>query len=471
MKKYLSIAAAMATALLLAACGSGNAQTTAAVTETDAPETTAAEAVSEETTTQEETTTEAEEEINWDDDSISYVYGTATLSFAEFYSGDVSSTDSYDVISSATNSKYSIMGNIASDFVDEVTNAEGYHITGVKNVAVAVPEDSVEDYMALNDTFVLSDAEPPQYKKTAIIDGEAVYSPTVFNVADTVTDADAVLETGSVWGDYLVKVTDPEGTTYLRNTREDEGFAIGSDIQGIILTTDSGLKVGMEYLQSIWVQPYEVSWNVSADNSHNTHIAEWDNMDELDKLTGETITEIMYIMPDSAYVYTFDGIYVKPIYSGDADVKAEFTEGSAQVKVEGIPADLENATVSVVMGTGRGKTTLADSAALENGTVTMINEDGSEAVYDPTQVYTVTVNSDNFAGLDAAIPASEMEKTQLSELIARAEEVLALNTDEGVKEHKEEAEELLKETEITSGDVQELISELTSHLSVYESGE
>ena len=470
MKKYLSVAVAIAAALLIAACGSDNAQTTASEQKTEQSETTIAETVSQETTTPEETSAEPEEEINWDDESISYVYGTATLTFAEFYSGDVSSTESYDVVSSATNSKYSIMGNIASDFKDEVTNAEGYHLTGVKNVSVAVPEDDVDAYLTINDTFVLSDEKPLQYKKTAIKDGEAIYSPTVFNVAETVTNASAVLETGSVWGDYLVKVTDPEGTSLLRNTREDEGFAINSEIQGIILTTDSGFKAGMEYLQSIWVQPYEVSWNISADNSHNVHIAEWDNLAELDKLTGETITEITYIMPDSAYVYTFSGIYVKPVYTKDAQIKAQFTEGSALVKVDGIPADLENATVSVVMGTGRGRSTLVSEAVLENGTVTMMNEDGSEAVYDPSQVYTVTVNSDNFASLNADIPASEAEISQLTGLISKAEQVLASNTDEGVKEHMEEAQELLKETEITSKEIQELISELNGHLSPYEEG-
>lgn len=465
MKKYLSIAIAAAMALSLAACGSSGstAETTEVeTTAAQAADTTAAETTEE--TTEEETT---EETYDWDDDSISYVFGTATLTFAEFYSGDVSSTDSYDVISSATNTKYSIMANIDSDFVDEVTNADGYHLTGVKNVAVAVPEESLEDYKAINDTFVESETEPAQYKKVAIKDGEVMYSPTYFNVADTVTDATAELMTGSVWGDYQINVTDPEGTVYLRNTREDEGFAINSNIQGIILTTDSGLKVGMEYLQSIWVQPYEVSWNTSEDNTHNVHIAEWDNMDELDKLTGETITEIMYIMPEAAYVYTFDGIYVKPIYSGTESISATFTEGSAQVAIDGIPDDLENVTVSVVMGTGRGKTTLANGVAVENGTVTMMNEDGSEAAYDPAQVYTVTINSDNFAGIEADIPISAAEVEQLTGLITQAEAVLAANDDEAVKEHMEEAAALIAKSDATSGDAQELISELTSHLSVY----
>lgn len=78
--------------------------------------------------------------------------------------------------------------------------------------------------------------------------GSPVYSATQFNVADTVTDATAELLTGTNWGDYQINVTGG-ATAHLRNTREDEGFDIGSEIQGIILETDSGLKVGAEHLR------------------------------------------------------------------------------------------------------------------------------------------------------------------------------------------------------------------------------
>ena len=197
-----------------------------------------------------------------------YVFGTATLTYAEFYSGDVSSVDSYDAVSSATTSKYGIMSNMSTDFVDEETNSDGYHILGVQNVNVAVPESELESYKAINPTFTESDAAPEQYKTVSISDGKAVYGATEWNVADTVTDATAELVTGSNWGDYQINVTDG-AAVHLRNTREDEGFDVGSNILGIILETESGLKVGMEHLQSIWVQPYEVSWNIPEDNSHN----------------------------------------------------------------------------------------------------------------------------------------------------------------------------------------------------------
>lgn len=152
------------------------------------------------------------------------------------------------------------MANMATDFVDETANADGYHITGVKNVNVAVPADKLDAYQAANDTFVVSEGEAPaQYKTVTMENGQPVYSATQFNIADTVTNATAEPQTGTNWGDYRINVTDG-ATVYLRNPREDEGFDIGGGIQGILLETDSGLIVGMEHLQSIWVQPYEVSF-------------------------------------------------------------------------------------------------------------------------------------------------------------------------------------------------------------------
>lgn len=202
---------------------------------------------------------------------------------------------------------------LPTDFVDAETNANGYHITGVKNVNIAVPADDYDKYVSINPTFTRIEGNAPaQYKTVKIESNKAVYSATKFNIADTVTDATATLLTGTNWGDYQINVTDGK-TVHLRNSR-DNNFDINADIQGIILETENGLKVGMEALQSIWVQTYEVSFNVIEDNSHNKHIVGYDNLAELSKLVGQNITQITYIMPDKTYVYKFDGIYVKPIF-------------------------------------------------------------------------------------------------------------------------------------------------------------
>ena len=225
------------------------------------------------------------------DPNTEYVFGTATLTYAEFYAGDVSSTDSYDAVSSATAKKYEIFPNMSTDFVDETSNAEGYNILGVKNVNVAVPADQAEEFAKINDSFAKAEEEPAQYKIVSVENGQAQYSATVFNITDTVTDATAELLTGTNWGDYQLNVVE-NSTKYIRSSREDEGLPIGTDIQGVILETKDGLKVGMEHLQSIWVMPYEISFNIEADNTHNQRV-KFDNLSELSKLEEKEIVSVI----------------------------------------------------------------------------------------------------------------------------------------------------------------------------------
>ena len=266
------------------------------------------------------------------------VYGAATLTYAEFYAGDVSSTDSIDVVTSATTGKSGTFTNTVSDFVDEATNKDGYHITGIANVNVAVPADQVEAYKAINPTFVEAAEAPAQYKPVTVEDGQAVYGATVFNIAATVTDADIEVITDSHWGDYQINILETS-TAYIRNTREDADFAVNSNVQGIIVETESGLKVGMEHLQSIWVQPYEISWNVSVDNSHNDELA-YDNIPELDKLMGEKVTKVTFINANDAYEYTFDGAYLPIKFVSSLAVEnARSADGKTNVTVTGLVDD------------------------------------------------------------------------------------------------------------------------------------
>ncbi|MBR2287467.1 MAG: hypothetical protein IJ865_04435 [Clostridia bacterium] len=274
------------------------------------------------------------------------VYGTATLTYAEYYAGDVSSVESIDTVSSATNGKSGTFPNVSTDFVDEATNAQGYHVLGLANVNVALPASQVEAYKAINPTFVETETVPAQYKPVSVENDQAVYGATVLNVVDTVSDAELEVVTDSHWGDYQVNVVE-NSTKYIRNSRSDEGFAVGSGIMGIVVETASGLKVGMEHLQSIWVQPWEISWNVTVDNTHNDELT-YDNLTELDKLMGETITKITFLNQDDAYVYTFDGAYL-PI-KFPSSLTADSTESaslSSTYTVVGLPEDyVQNYTVA-----------------------------------------------------------------------------------------------------------------------------
>lgn len=338
--------------------------------------------------------------------NITYTYGTAVLTYAEYYSGDVSSVESYDVVSSATKAKYSIMPNMNTDFVDETVNASGYHIVGVKNVSVAVNVDDVEAYKKINPTFVETGSEvPAQYKTVTISNEKAAYSKTVSNVIDTVRDAEAELLTGTNWGDYQINITDGE-KKYLRNTREEEGFAINSGIQGVILETKSGLKVGLEHLQSIWVQPYEVSFNVLSDNSHNTHIVGFDNLKELSKLERETVTKVTFIMPTETYIYEFDGIYIKPVYDG----KFTGTINKDSLKLSASDfSKLTNACIEIVYtaGSGRNAKKYMLFSGKADGAEYKLNLSEIQSLEETSGKYSAVIKSDDYADIAVAVSVQD----------------------------------------------------------------
>ncbi len=349
--------------------------------------------------------TQIEEEQTAKEAEPNYVYGTATLTYAEFYSGDVSSTESYDAVSSATSKKYEIFPNMSTDYVDETTNAEGYSILGVKNVNVAVPENQADAYAKLNESFVRTKEVPSQYKVVSV-DGDSVqYSATIFNIAATVTDAKAELLTGTNWGDYQLNILE-DSTAYIRSSREDEGNPISADIEGIIVETANGLKVGMEHLQSIWVMPYEISFNIEADNTHNQRV-QFDNISELSKLEKEEIISVTFINQNDAYVYTFDPVYVKPVYR-NASVAATIDEETGTMTLSGVPEDLENTTLSATYIVGKGhdavRTVIYDGE-LSGESVEIDAKALTEAKSAQAEEgsYSVAISSDNYANIAVTV--------------------------------------------------------------------
>lgn len=240
------------------------------------------------------------------------LYGKSNLTYKEFYSGDVSSTDSFDVVTTASTQKHNILSNAWTDY-DEATAeaAGGYHVKGVSNVNVAVDSDLYVESAILKDankelagayeeasdiTLNEDPTQAPSQYKTLQNDGSYVSNS---NTVATVTDAVPTLTTGSTWGEYEIDVIE-KSTKYLRNSRQDEGFPVGATIQGIILETTEGYKVGLEHLSNIWVQPYKLSFNV-ADESATMGIAKSDNTAEFAKLVNKTINKITYVTPEGKF--------------------------------------------------------------------------------------------------------------------------------------------------------------------------
>ena len=410
------------------------------------------------------------------------IYGTSNLTYKEFYSGDVSSTDSFDVVTTASTSKYSVLSNAWTDYEKESAEAAGgYHVKGVANVNVAVDSVLYIESAILKDankelskayeeasdiTLNENPTQAPSQYKTLQKDGSYVSNS---NTIATVTDASATLATASTWGEYEISVTE-KSTKYLRTTRSDEGFSINSTIQGIILETTDGYKVGLEHLANIWVQPYKLSFNVN-NEAGTTGIARSDNTAEFKKLVNKTINKITYVTPEGNYVYTFaDGIFVKPAYS--EEISGTFSNDMKSFTLNQIPT-VKNGTLTVTytVGAGRQKVpytlysgSIQKNVPLDLSTVPADAEGGS---------YSVDISSDDYADISVAIPVTDQQKSQLQELIKQAETALkgAGADDSVLLAHKNEAAELLANESSTSADAADLINELTELLKPYQSTE
>ena len=407
------------------------------------------------------------------------IYGTSNLTYKEFYSGDVSNTDSFDVVTTASTSKYSVLSNAWTDYEEESAEAAGgYHVKGVANVNVAVDSDLYVKSAILKDankelskayeeasdiTLNENPTQVPSQYKTLQNNGSYVSNnKTVTTVTDAVT-------TGSTWGEYEIDVVETS-TKYLRNSRQDEGFPVNSTIQGIILETTEGYKVGLEHLANIWVQPYKLSFNVN-NEAGTTGIAKSDNTAEFKKLVNKTINKITYVTPEGNYVYTFaDGIFVKPAYS--EEISGTFSNDMKSFTLNQIPT-VKNGTLTVTytVGAGRQKVpytlysgSIQKNVPLDLSTVPADAEGGS---------YSVDISSDDYADISVAIPVTDQQKSQLQELIKQAETALkgAGADDSVLLAHKNEAAELLANESSTSADAADLINELTELLKPYQSTE
>ena len=402
------------------------------------------------------------------------IYGTSNLTYKEFYSGDVSSTDSFDVVTTASTSKYSVLSNAWTDYEEESAEAAGgYHVKGVANVNVAVDSDLYVESAILKDankelskayeeasdiTLNENPTQVPSQYKTLQNNGSYVSNN---KTVTTVTDAVPTLTTGSTWGEYEIDVVETS-TKYLRNSRQDEGFPVNSTIQGIILETTEGYKVGLEHLANIWVQPYKLSFNVN-NEAGTTGIAKSDNTAEFKKLVNKTINKITYVTPEGNYVYTFaDGIFVKPAYS--EEISGTFSNDMKSFTLNQIPT-VKNGTLTVTytVGAGRQKVpytlysgSIQKNVPLDLSTVPADAEGGSYSV-----------------DISVAIPVTDQQKSQLQELIKQAETALkgAGADDSVLLAHKNEAAELLANESSTSADAADLINELTELLKPYQSTE
>ena len=334
------------------------------------------------------------------------LYGTDSLTYAEFYSKEADDAADIDAVSSATTGKNNIFTN--ADSTDPV-EGEGYQINGVKNVAVQVDGTQYAEAEVLEAAGALTAVKDNGYTNAASItlSEDAATAPAVYKPLNsdgsygelqaetkaTVDSADLQIETSSRWGDYLLKVIETD-TKYLRNDRN-TGWPVGENILGAIVTaTKDGetMNIGMKHLQNIWVQPYEIAFRLA-------------DSDQFAALEGATVTQITYIVPEGTYVYNFDeNNFIKPQYD-DAELSASFNEDKTQVTITGIPEDLTDVKVNIYQNKGHGQKTMiaTDKTPSDGGVITL--NDGAQV--DETVTYTVQISSSNYADLQTTVTAAE----------------------------------------------------------------
>ena len=319
------------------------------------------------------------------------LYGTASLSYAEFYEGDIADTSAYDAVSSATTEKNDIFTNADST---EPVAGEGYQINGVKNVPVQVDAAQYVKAEILEAASVLSgqsegyvnaaeitlneaQTTAPAWYKTLNADGS--YSAMVVSDAakTTVANATASLNTSSRWGDYLIKVD------------HTDTWPVDKDIMGIVVEAekdDQTVEVGLRHLENIWVKTYEFAFDAEGTTAD---------------LEGATIKKITYIVPEGVYEYTFErGIYVLPQYPEEVSLSAAFDETQKYVTITGLPGDLENVKVNIYnKGHGQKNTIATDATPGSDGKVSL--DDGASVASDVT--YTVQISSSNYADLSTTV--------------------------------------------------------------------
>lgn len=186
------------------------------------------------------------------------------------------------------------------------------------------------------------------------------------------------------------------------------------------------------------------------------------------------MTKITYIIPDAAYIYEFEGIYIKPLYSGEINGTANDAYDEVTLSTDDFK-DFENGklTVTYTLGFGRNReTTVLLETDLVSGTTTYPLDASALAQVAAGGVYEAVISSDSYADVTVALPASADQIAALEAVLETAKEKLAVGSDnETLSSHIAEAETLLNETSLSSQEVGSLTNELTQLTSDEQQGE
>ena len=358
--------------------------------------------------------------------------------------------DGVDAVSTATTNKFKGTTGLAKG-----TYNNGKYIMGV-----TIPvEVSAEDYKKLNTSltsendyyFTTLDQKPEVYSKLTI-NGDGRYSFSKF-ADSTLTIDNAKVDTAvlnSSYGDYQISLEGitPDGKVTVNG--EEKTLTT----YGAILNTSAG-TLGMTCLENLWfgtrVDNMEIAWSIKGGKGLQRAHGNGGAFYQFDA-NGATLNSVTLIT-DQGLITINDGQKLAEYYTGDlSNLTYALENGSKELSISGIPSDLKDVKVSVSGGLTK------EAKEVKDGKVELDKE--------PTAgtSYTITISSSNYPDITrtASTPITSEQKELLQKWIDKAEKTTGYEENADLKEHVQEAEEMIANKDAASADAAELISELES---------
>lgn len=342
-----------------------------------------------------------------------YVYGTANLSYADFYYGELNDVKEdaeinldvedkaasyresgmYDAVSSATTNKYKSF--FSSTYSEDNTNGQGGSIIGMKDVNIAVPTSLYENAKkAISDkkecsnklleiisSMKLSDTTPSEYK---ILNGDGTLTAMKSDVTEDTSDT-LTIKTQSSYGQYEVDPVTSENSPLSKLSAKDS-------LLGIIVEDKDGNKYGMEHLENIWVGgKFAFAVTDGFKEKHGNTI----DYKRHESLQGKTIKKVTYLVKDDADIVINTDLKCKTLAGSDsikATTNDNFKDGATvSVDTTAVPSGSNYTLSSVRMG----KTVLTEGAdyTYANNTLTIKATDNT-GVGSYSMVFTDNTYSD-----------------------------------------------------------------------------
>ena len=258
------------------------------------------------------------------------------------------------------------------------------------------------------------------------------------------------MELNGSYGDYQITI-DGLGTKDGLKVGESETKAY--TLYGAILNTDTGKSYGTTSLENIWVGTktpnVEIAWSIKEGKGLKRAHGSGDPFYQFTDMNGAKLTSVTLIT-DLGTIDVPCDVQLSKYYEGDLSKLSYALENdSKELSISGIPSDLKEVKISVSGG-------LATDQEVKNGKVEL-----KKAPTAGTK-YTITISSSNYPDITrtTSTPITEDEKTELQKWIDKAEKATGYEENADLKEHVQEAKDMIENKEALSADAEELIGEL-----------